>query len=113
MITAQFARDGARNVCGFTMQGHALLDQKGKDILCAAVSAMSLLVINTVTEVFRAEALLKTAEDGARIDFSIASVAEERKDAVYGVLYGFQIQLEDLEKQYPGHLRVIKNGTKG
>ncbi|MBE6701344.1 MAG: ribosomal-processing cysteine protease Prp [Ruminococcaceae bacterium] len=99
---------------GFELSGHAMFELDGPDIVCAAVSAMTNLVVNTITQVFGAD--LATVVDGdsatikAKVDF--VSLADER--AVSGVIEGFMIQLKDLQEQYPDNLEVtVQNITKG
>ena len=46
MIQVKFFRQG-NAVWGFSESGHAAYAESGDDIVCAAVSAMTMLVINT------------------------------------------------------------------
>ena len=51
MIKVVFYKSGMRYY-GFHVSGHAGYDDSGKDIVCAAVSAMTMLVINTIEVVW-------------------------------------------------------------
>ncbi len=115
MIRAKFYKtDGAYT--GFSLNGHAMFADDGNDIVCAAVSAMTNLVINTVTEVFKADLAVIVDGDNALIDANVDDVSMSAEFAVAGVIEGFMLQLKDLQEQYPDNLEVVvqqKNITKG
>ena len=114
MTKAHFYKTDSR-FTGFKIKGHAGLSFEGADVLCASVSAMTLLVINTVTEVFGCEVDYSENEKEPSISLDVLSYPSENADAVNGVLKGFVLQLEDLSEQYPKNLyvEVHKNTTKG
>ena len=114
MTKAHFYKTDSR-FTGFKITGHAGLSLDGADILCAAISGMTLLVINTLTDVFGCDVDISQEEDDARISLDILSCPDRSFDSVNGVLKGFVLQLEDLSRQYPKNLyvEVHKNTTKG
>lgn len=105
MIRSEFVIEN-NNVLSFSVTGHAGLAPAPHDILCASVSAMSQLVINTLQEVFGAELDLSIDEDEPRIAATLKSVSPENREAAEGVLKGFYLQLKDMETTYPTHLSV-------
>ena len=105
MITARFSRENG-HITAFSISGHSGLAEAGSDILCAAVSSMSTLVANTLTEVFGAEADIKADERIPLFSLSLKSLNPENEDAIFGVLRGFYLQLEDLSRQYPDNLKI-------
>ncbi|MEA4832212.1 hypothetical protein SDC9_125970 [bioreactor metagenome] len=104
MITATFRHYGDGKIRGFELRGHSGLAEAGADILCAAVSAMAMLVINTSTGIFGAAAETKQDETIPLLIFALAAPAEN--EAVYGVLTGFYDQLRALSEDHPKNLRV-------
>ena len=105
MIRAEFViRDN--KIRSFSTKGHAGLAEAGHDVLCAAVSAMTELTVNTVTDVFGAHCTVCVEEENAHISMTVDAVEPSREDAVEGVLRGYLLQLKALEKQYPKHLAV-------
>ena len=101
---------------GFTLSGHAMFNTEGPDIVCAAVSAMTNLVINTLTEVFHTDLATVVDGDEAKIETTIESVVVGTENAVDGIIKGFMLQLDDLKAQYPENLEVAlvqQNITKG
>ena len=105
MIRVEFViRDN--KIRAFSVKGHAGLAPAPHDILCASVSAMTQLVINTITEVFGAKAELEIDEEKPLISCQLQSVPEGNEEAVQGVLRGFELQLSALREVYPSHLKV-------
>ena len=97
---------------GFEEQGHSGYADAGEDVLCAAISAMTMLVINTI-EVAYASDVEYTIDEGAtniRVR-SKAALAEfeddERKRyAVSGLFLSYYYQLNELVEEYYDHLEV-------
>ena len=100
---------------GFKIEGHALLSVETPDVLCAAISGMTGLVMNTLCEVFGVEAELDTDESVPSIEFHCRTCPDRERSAVSKVIKGFLLQLEDLSDQYPENLCVTvqQNTTKG
>ena len=91
---------------GFSLTGHAMFELDGPDVVCAAVSAMTNLVLNTLTEVFKCDLATVVDGDEAKIEATVESVIPGTEQSVNGVIKGFMLQLQDLEEQYPKNLRV-------
>ncbi len=105
MIRSEFVIQDNK-IYSFSVEGHSGLAQSGEDILCASVSAMSQLVINTLTEVFGAELSLSIDEKKPLIRCSLKSVSGEYRSGAEGILYGFYLQMKDLAEIYSAHLTV-------
>ena len=112
MIRADFSVS-EKGVEAFVIHGHAGLAPAGEDVLCASVSAMALLVMNTLQEVFHAGFRLVQREEDGYLALTLTGIPAGREDAVYGLLRGLMLQLEDLREQYPENLSVTINERKG
>ena len=104
MIRAVFICEGDR-LAGFEITGHSMFAQEGSDIVCSAVSAMSQLVINTITDVFleKAQVIVENEEEPEiffKLDVSAGNASSE-------LIRGFRMQLQEFEGLYPDNLRVI------
>ncbi|MBQ9920632.1 MAG: ribosomal-processing cysteine protease Prp [Clostridia bacterium] len=104
MIDALFYRNPNGDITGFTISGHAGYADCGKDIVCAAVSAMTSLVINTLEEVFYCGGNVEIDEDG-KISYSLPQKAQASKESI-GILCGFKLQLEEYASEYPKNINV-------
>lgn len=97
---------------GFREVGHSGYDDSGKDIVCAAISAMTMLVINTV------EVSIGSSVD-YRIDDKTTDIevickgalpeyeSDEKKNyAISALLLGYFLQLNDMIEDYYDYLQV-------
>ena len=97
---------------GFRESGHADYAESGQDVVCAAVSAMTMLVINTV-EVAYASNVDYTVDDETTdvrviaLDALPETGAEpEKRYAIAGLMYSYYLQLMDLLEDYYEYLDV-------
>lgn len=91
------------NYIGFEISGHSGSAEAGRDIVCAAVSAMTMLVINTITEVYKQKAVL--SHDGKKAVVSFKLKSED--SASVGLIKSFYAELSALEKEYPNNLKAV------
>ena len=97
---------------GFEEHGHSGYADAGEDVLCAAISAMTMLIINTV-EVAYASDVEYTIDEGAT-NIRVRSKAalpefeedERKRYAVSGLFCSYFHQLIELEEEYYKFLSV-------
>ena len=99
MIRATFERDFS----GFSLSGHAGYAEAGEDIVCAAVSAMTNLVVNGA-EAFGAVAEVSADSEGAQVVYRMTKPCAEAEK----LLSVFYEELKQLQTQYPAYVRVRK-----
>lgn len=102
MITAAFLTSRLGGIVGFTIQGHSGLEERGSDIVCAAVSSAAYLTVNTITDILHVTPLALRAEEG---DMYL-QIGRKDEQACRDILSGLKLHLTQLEEQYPDHLRV-------
>ena len=97
---------------GFEEHGHTGYASAGDDILCSALSAMTMLVINTV-EVAYASHVEYTVDEGATHIMVRSKAAlpefeedERKRYAVSGLFMSYYYQLCDLLEDYYDNLSV-------
>ena len=97
---------------GFEEQGHAGFGEAGDDILCAAISSMTMFLINTI-EVAYASNVDYEIDDGTttiRVRARAALPEFEEDDckryAVSGIFLGYYQQLTDMLEEYGDYLDV-------
>ena len=90
---------------GFEVSGHSGFDVKGCDIVCSAVSVLTQHTARILERRCRASV---TREEGS-LKVSLKKI-DDLSRILIEELY---ISLKDLEKQYPGNLKVevIENGS--
>ena len=97
---------------GFEEQGHTGFDASGNDILCSAISAMTMLVINAIEVSYEAEADYEIDEETTNVRVSSCSAlpeyeSDERKRyAISGLIKAYYYQLMDLVEEYYDYLDV-------
>ena len=97
---------------GFHEQGHSGFDDAGKDIVCAAISAMTMLVINTIEVVWGSDVDYKIDDETTDITVkakeALPDYAEtaEKQYAISGLFYSYYLQLCDLIEDYYDFLDV-------
>ena len=97
---------------GFEEQGHTGYGEAGDDIVCAAVSSMTMLLINTVEVAYDSHVDYDISEDDTRVRVrSKAALPEFESDdykryAVSGIMMGYYLQLSDMLEEYGDYLDV-------
>ena len=101
MICASFVKQNGK-FQSFRISGHSGYAEQGSDIVCAAVSSMAMLVINTVSEDFGVPVDLRVDEATATIDFAL----ESPDDSACALIAGLERELTALANDYPKNVRV-------
>ncbi|MBE6637563.1 MAG: ribosomal-processing cysteine protease Prp [Ruminococcaceae bacterium] len=107
-----FKRDGV--YFGFRETGHAGFDDAGKDIVCAAISAMTMLVINAIEVSYASDVEYSIDEDTADIEVrAYGALPENSEDpakqyAIAGIMQAYFLQLVDMIEDYDEYLDVTE-----
>ncbi len=111
MTKIVFFRSGG-SFYGFEEHGHSGYADAGEDVLCAAISAMTMLIINTI-EVAYASNVEYTIDEGAtnirvRSKAALAEFEEDERKryAVSGLFLSYFYQLNELVEEYYDNLSV-------
>ncbi len=105
-----FRRDGI--FFGFEEHGHTGYGDEGTDILCSAISAMTMLIINTVEISYASNVDYIIHEDTADITLKVMAALpefeedEKKRYAISGLIQGYYYQLNDLIEDYYDYLEV-------
>lgn len=97
---------------GFEEQGHTGYGEAGDDILCAAISSMTMLLINTVEVAYASPVDYEISEDDTCIRVRAKAALPEfesddcKRYAVSGIIMGYYMQLGDMLEEYGDFLDV-------
>ena len=97
---------------GFEEQGHTGYAESGEDVLCAALSAMTMLIINAIEVTYDSRVDYTIDEKTTDIRLIAKSAlpkyeADERKQfAISGLIQAYFYQLMDLVEDYYEYLDV-------
>ena len=97
---------------GFEEQGHTGYGESGDDVLCAALSSMTMLLINTIEVSYASSVDYKIDEKTTDIRVIAKSALpkyekdEKKQFAVSGLIQAYFYQLMDLVEEYYDYLDV-------
>ena len=97
---------------GFEEHGHAGYAESGNDILCAALSAMTMLIINTVEVAYASDIDYSIDEGATRVVVRAKSALpeyeedERKRYAISGLFMSYFYQLNDMIEEYYDYLSV-------
>ncbi|MBQ9785550.1 MAG: ribosomal-processing cysteine protease Prp [Clostridia bacterium] len=97
---------------GFEEQGHAGFAEAGNDVVCAAISAMTMLLINTIEVAYASSVDYEIDEGATRIRVCAKAALPEfesddyKRYAVSGIMMGYYCQLSDMLEEYADYLDV-------
>lgn len=97
---------------GFEELGHTGYGESGDDVLCAALSAMTMLIVNAVEISYSSDVEYTIDEKTTNIKVIIKSALadyepDERKSyAISGLIKAYYYQLNDLIEEYYDYLEV-------
>ena len=94
-------------ITGFSVYGHSGYAEAGKDIVCAAVSAIVTMAEATINDVCGAKAKVRVKEDGARVTLTLPASCDE-EETVQAVLAGMMLTLCGLRDDYPDYIEVLE-----
>lgn len=101
MIRAEFAEHNG-NLTGFSVRGHALFDEAGRDIVCAAVTSAVQLTANGITEVAGEQAQIEVKEN--EITFCLSKGC--RSEEAFHFLKALYLHLDLLRQDYSGTIDI-------
>ena len=106
MIRCEFFTEDER-ITGFTVSGHSGYEERGKDIVCAYVTAVVTMAEATINDVCGAKAKVRVGEEDARITLKLPKSCDE-EESVQAVLAGMLITLCGLRDDYPDYIEVLE-----
>ncbi|MGD6899066.1 ribosomal-processing cysteine protease Prp [Bacillus infantis] len=106
MIHTTIIRTEAGRVRSFSLSGHALFANHGKDIVCAGASAVSIGAINSIMALTGVEPDIEQGDSGfLRCDIP-QDLPEETQEKVQLLLEGMIVSLETIEREYGKHIKI-------
>jgi uncharacterized protein YsxB (DUF464 family) len=87
------------------VQGHAMYDNSGRDIVCASVSTALIMTINALETLNVLDKIKYEIEEGY-FQVEVLSLNKEVKAMLDNLLYS----LNDLTNQYPKYINIKKEG---
>ncbi|WP_164216359.1 ribosomal-processing cysteine protease Prp [Virgibacillus sp. YIM 98842] len=106
MIKATVFRSG-NEITAFELTGHAESGPYGFDLVCAAVSAVSIGTVNAASVLTETDLEVKQGDEGGYLYVRIPdSVSEEHMGKLQLLFEGMVISLKSIEEEYSKFIKV-------
>lgn len=109
MITVKLTRDEDGQYFKFTVSGHANYAEKGKDIVCAGVSAITQSVLYTLKEYALVESQIEIPRGYLEAEVVDDTHKTKEVQAIFKVL---ETGLLALETEYLDYIEVLDSNTE-
>ena len=106
MTRCEFFTEDER-ITGFSVSGHSGYAEAGKDIVCAAISAIVTMAEATINDVCGAKAKVRVKNEDARVTLTLPASCDE-EESVQAVLAGMMLTLCSLRDDYPDYIEVLE-----
>jgi uncharacterized protein YsxB (DUF464 family) len=106
MIDVTINRTDSGMIQSFELSGHALFADRGKDIVCAGVSAVSVGAINAVHELTGVTPELEHRADGLLRCVIPPDLPKDTQEKVQLLFEGMIVSLRSIEETYGAHIKI-------
>ena len=93
-------------ITSFEMTGHADFAEHGKDLVCAAASAVSFGAVNSVYALTETEPEVELGDAGGYLSVRVPDPEDE---SVQLILKSMIVSLQTIERDYGEHIKVTTN----
>jgi uncharacterized protein YsxB (DUF464 family) len=105
MIGITINRTESDAILSFEISGHAFFANRGKDIVCAGVSAVSVGAINAVHALTGVTPKIEQGEGFLRCVIP-EKLSEDINEKVQLLLEGMAVSLRTIEEEYGEHIKI-------
>ncbi len=108
MTRVRFYHDLAGFICGFSVIGHAGQAEKGEDIVCAGLSALTITAANALETVAKVQPLVRTRDGFLSVRLPRKGLSPRQAHDARVILRTVRRGLADMAAAYPQYVRVTK-----
>lgn len=107
MIKVTIKKDQSGQIHSFEMKGHADFAEYGKDLVCAAASAVSFGSVNAIITLTEITPIIKQKGDGGYLYVEVPSMINSEKAAnIQLILESMIVSLQTIEQDYSKYIKV-------
>jgi len=106
MIHAAIFHDGKGRLTGFSVKGHAGYAEEGSDIVCAAVSALTITCVNSLEAVCGITPTVEGGEDGYLKAMLPCPLAENAAHDAQVLLRALETGLQSMTEAYSPYIKL-------
>lgn len=101
MTEILFRQNADHKITGFVSTGHAGYDRKGRDIVCAAISVLTINAVNSIEKIAKADAEVEQDEKSGRIALKLLSDPTEKTETIFrSLILGLRGVMSDYGGRY-------------
>lgn len=108
MIKIRVERSADSGLRHVTIKGHAHYAQAGEDIVCAAVSGISLGMVNAIERMFHVRVYRETDREGTLHCQLPDGLAPADRAKIQLLLEAMVLSLEGVAEEYPNYVQIEK-----
>ena len=82
MTEVIFTQNADHKITGFISRGHAGFARRGKDVVCAAISVLTINAVNSIEKIAKAEADVVQDKKGGQISFRLLSEPDDKTETI-------------------------------
>src|SRR6476469_2488170 len=105
MISITINRSESESIQSFKISGHAFFADRGKDIVCAGISAVSIGAINAVHALTGVTPVIEQG-DGFLSCVVPENIKKDINEKVQLLLEGMIVSLQTIEEEYGKHIKI-------
>lgn len=107
MISVTFIKDN-HEICEITVSGHAGFADEGEDIICAAVSVLTISILNGLSEIVGRKDLEEIVKDGYT-HFIIPKASNEMQKIKTDTLIAtYALGIKGVKEAYENYIEIIE-----
>ncbi|PAQ16358.1 hypothetical protein CD798_01820 [Bacillaceae bacterium SAOS 7] len=107
MIRVNISKHPSGKISSFTMEGHAEFAEHGKDLVCAAATAVSFGALNAILSLTEADLQIDQGEEGGFLRCVVpGNLSENEREKVQLLLEGMIVSLQTIERDYGEYIKI-------
>ncbi|WP_100331713.1 ribosomal-processing cysteine protease Prp [Bacillus xiapuensis] len=108
MIQVTIKKHGpSGKITSFTMEGHAEFAEYGKDLVCAAATAVSFGALNAILSLTEAKLQIEQGRNGGFLRCIVPeNIPDGEQEKVQLLLEGMVVSLQTIERDYSKHINI-------
>ncbi|MCZ8536158.1 ribosomal-processing cysteine protease Prp [Paenisporosarcina quisquiliarum] len=107
MITVTIEKDQSNHIHSFEMKGHADFAEHGKDLVCAAATAVSFGAVNAIAELTKVIPDVKQGQDGGFLKVSFPQdLNSPSNEQVQLIVQAMIVSLQTIEQDYGQYIKI-------
>ena len=106
MIKVTIIKDRSDHIHSFEMSGHANFAEHGKDLVCAAATAVSFGAVNAIISLTSETPEIQQGADGGYLKVEFPE-SQKHDEKIQLIVQAMIVSLQTIEQDYGQHIKII------